>query len=43
MAILALLGLKALTMRTKYNKQLEQFVHPAIFMDEIKKKVKSAQ
>jgi hypothetical protein len=42
-AVGVLLGLKALTLRTNYNKQLEQFVDPSIFMEEIKKKVKSVE
>jgi hypothetical protein len=31
-AVAALLGLKAFTLRTKYNTQLDQFVHPSVFM-----------
>jgi len=43
LAVAVLLGLKALSLRTKYNKQLDQFVHPDIFLPEIKTKVTSSK
>lgn len=43
LAVVVLLGIKAFTLNKKYNSQLENFVHPDIFVKDVKAKVTSPE
>lgn len=43
LAIVILFSIKAYVVRKQYSKNLEQYAHPEIFVEEVKKKVKSGE